>query len=182
MVPHARGTVLAADSIAGLIWQVDPKARTIKPWLKDRGLTQDPAAKEFRPGANGLKREGDRLIVSNSSRGTLSTIRVGRDGAPVGSLAVVSQVGAIDDFAVGRRGEIVFTTHGAKLMRLARDDAVTALLDTGCDGCTAVAIVRHPNRNAALIVLTTGGLAEGDKEPARVLRLPYDDRPWGNRR
>lgn len=68
MVRHVGGTVLVADSIAGTIWQVDPRTRSMKSWIKGDALTQDGAVKEFRPGANGLERDGARLIVSNSSR------------------------------------------------------------------------------------------------------------------
>lgn len=62
MVRHSAGTLLAADSIAGRIWRVDPKARAVTTWLEDPVLAQDPSVKEFRPGANGLKRHGDQLI------------------------------------------------------------------------------------------------------------------------
>src|SRR5262249_55619960 len=74
MVRHTNGTVLIADSIAGKIWLVDPQARTVAVWLDDAGLAPDPSVKEFRPGANGLKRQGNRLIVSNSPRVTLAPI------------------------------------------------------------------------------------------------------------
>jgi hypothetical protein len=57
MVRHTGQTVLVADSIAATIWQVDPKDQSIRPWLQDPALAQDPSIKEFRPGANGLKRD-----------------------------------------------------------------------------------------------------------------------------
>jgi hypothetical protein len=172
MVRHVRGTVLVADSIAAMIWQVDPTARTIMRWLNDAALAQDPTVKEFRPGANGLKRQGSRLMVSNSSRGTLLTVAVDAKGAASGPITELAKVGPIDDFIVGPRGEVVFTTHGATLLRRAADGSVTTLMASGCDGCTAVALAK--GRGApALIVLTTGGFSEGRKAPARVLRLPY---------
>lgn len=173
MVRHTGQTVLVADSIAATIWRVDPKAQSIKPWLQDPALAQDPSVKEFRPGANGLKRDGSRLLISNSSRGTLSAVRVDKQGAPVLPVAVVKQVGPIDDFLVEKSGRVVFTTHGAKLLRLSKTGQVTSILETGCDGCTAVALTKGRDGKDALVVLTTGGLAEGRKEAARVLLVPY---------
>jgi hypothetical protein len=173
MVRHTGGTVLIADSIAATIWQVDPKARSMRPWLRDAALAQDPAVKEFKPGANGLKRQGDLLLISNSSRGAIHKVAIGSDGSPVGAVTEVAKVGAIDDFVVGPQGEIIFATHGAKLQRRAADGTTTTLLESGCDGCTAVAFVKDGSGADALLILTTGGFSEGRKDPARVLRLPY---------
>ncbi len=172
MTMHTNGSVLVADSIAATIWRVDLTAGTMSRWLSNEALSQMPGATEFRPGANGLKRAGERLIISNSSRGTLSTIAIAADGAHSGDLSVLAQVGPIDDFAIAPNGEIIFTTHGPTLKRRAIDGAVSTLLENGCDGCTAVAITGS-GAERSLIVLTTGGLSEGGKMPARVLRLPY---------
>lgn len=173
MVRHGGDDLLVADSIAGTIWRVNAKSRTITSWLKDDALGRDSAVKEFRPGANGLKRQGDRLFVSNSSFGTLSTIDLDTAGAPTGPVKLLTRVGRIDDFLIGPSGEVVFTTHGEKLMRWSQDGAITTLMESGCDGCTAVALVKAAGGDSALIVLTTGGFSEGRKEPARVLHLPY---------
>jgi sugar lactone lactonase YvrE len=173
MVRHAGGTVLIADSIAATIWQVDPKARSMRPWLRDEALAQDPAVKDFKPGANGLKRQGDLLLISNSSRGAITKVAIGGDGNPAGAVTELAKVGAIDDFVVGPQGEIIFATHGAKLQRRAADGTTTTLLESGCDGCTAVAFVKDGSGADALLILTTGGFSEGRKDPARVLRLPY---------
>lgn len=173
MVRHVGSTVLVADSIAGTIWRVDPRKRSVTVWIMHEALTQDAAVKEFKPGANGLKWNARRLVISNSSRGTLSTLGVSADGRPAGPLTVLAEVGPVDDFAVDKSGAILFTTHGQALKRRAVDGTITTLMETGCDGCTAVALVKGQGRSDALVVLTTGGLSEGRKEPARVLQLPY---------
>src|SRR5262249_46085516 len=111
MVSHSGGTILVADSVAGKIWQVDHKAHSVIPWLADGALAQDPSVKEFRPGANGLKRQGDHVLVSNSSRGTLAAIAVDSSGAPNGPLIELAKVDPIDDFVVGPTGEIIFATR-----------------------------------------------------------------------
>ena len=173
MVRHGADEVLIADSIAGTIWRVNIKTQTITPWLKDDALGRDPAVKEFRPGANGLKRQGNTLIVSNSSYGTLSVIDVDAAGAPSGALKLLARVERIDDFVIGASGEIVYATHGDTLMRRSKDGATSVLMQSGCDGCTAVTMGNGAGGAKALIVLTTGGFSAGRKEPARVLRLPY---------
>ena len=175
MVSHSGGTILVADSVAGKIWQVDPKAHSVIPWLADGALAQDPSVKEFRPGANGPKRQGDHVLVSNSSRRTLATIAVDSRGAPTGPPIELAKVGPIDDFVVGPTGEIIFATHGATVRRRAVDGTITTVLPSGGDGCTAVAVVKRSDGADALLVLTTGGFAEGRKDPARLLRLPYSN-------
>lgn len=172
MVPHRRGTVLVADSIAGIIWQIVPRTGVAMPWLADPALTRIQDSGAFRPGANGLKWQGRRLIVSNSSRGTLSAVTVGIAGKPAGKVETVATVGPIDDFAIGPAGEIIFATHGDALRRRAADGTVTTLLETGCDGCTAVAILGR-GAGRTLAVLTTGGMLEGGKKPAKVLSVAY---------
>jgi sugar lactone lactonase YvrE len=160
---------LAADSLAATIWRIDLAARAITPWLQDAGLSRDASQQAFRPGANGIKRAGDRLIVSNSSRGTLSAVGITADGKPDGALQTIAEVGAIDDFLVEDTGAIVYTTHADTLIRLAPSGARSALMDRGCGGCTSVARARPGDPRSDLIVLTTGGLLEGDKKPARIL-------------
>lgn len=173
MVRHTGVAVLVADSISGAIWSVDPLKKSMAVWLKDEALAPDPAVKEFRPGANGLKRQGRRLVISNSSRGTLSTVAVAASGAPRSPVTLLAKTGPIDDFVIDATGAIVFTTHGPSLMRRAADGAISTLIQTSCDGCTAVALLKGRRGSSSLIVLTTGGLSEGRKEPARVLSLPY---------
>ena len=174
MVAHVGSRALVADSVAATIWQVDWEARTVAAWLTDPALGQDPAAKEQAPGANGLKRQGDRVVVSNTSRGTLSTIVVRVDGTAGGRPQLLARIGPVDDFAVGPGGELILATHGPQLLRRAPDGTISRLLETGCDGCTAVALVTAKDGAHALIVLTTGSLFDGGRNPARVLRLPYE--------
>jgi streptogramin lyase len=164
--------VLAADSLAATIWRIDVSARTITPWLSDPTLSRNAEEKQFRPGANGLKRVGDRLYISNSSRGTLSFVRIGGDGKPEGGLKAFAETGPIDDFMVEESGAVVYTTHGNKLVGLSPGGARSDVMVSGCGGCTAVARVKPDDPASDLMVLTTGGLLEGGKEPARILVVP----------
>lgn len=165
------GVVLAADSIAGTIWAINPKSKSVTAWLKEPALAQDGTSKDFRPGANGVKLRGNDLYISNSSFGTLSKITIGKDGKPSGKLVEVAKTGPIDDFWIEADGSILFTTHGAKMKRLDTKGLQSIVLPDGCDGCTSVVPIRH-NGKAGYAVLTTGGLLEGGKSPARVLFVP----------
>jgi sugar lactone lactonase YvrE len=167
-------TFLAADSISGTIWLVDPQSQAIMPWLKDGMLAPDPAEKYNRPGANGLKRLGDKLLISNSSRGAIFSVAIASSGAAAGPLQEVAKTGPIDDFRIEDDGAIIFATHADKLVRLAPDGARTEILAEGCGGCTAVARIPSGETETDLVVLTTGGLLEGKQEPARVLRVRLD--------
>ncbi len=161
------GAVLAADSLAGRIWRFEPASGAVSEWLAAAELTQDPAKPPQLPGANGLKLRDGWLYVSNSSRGTLSRLRV-TDGKPGGPIEPVATTGPIDDFAFLSDGSIAAATHGARLIRIDAKGVATDILAAGCDGCTSVAVLGN---DETLLVLTTGNLLEGGKEPARMLRL-----------
>lgn len=167
LVELAPDRVLAADSLAGRIWSFNPKTGAIETWLADPLLATVPDKNVQRPGANGLKLRGDWLYVSNSSRGALYRAPI-RGGKPAGPLELVATTGPIDDFAFLADGSIAATTHGAKLLRIAADGAVSAILEDGCDACTSVTPIGD---GGEVIVLTTGNLLEGGKEPARILRV-----------
>lgn len=162
------GTILAADSLAGRIWRLDPDGGEVAEWLADPQLAPDPDAPGGRPGANGLKARDGWLYVSNSSREAL--YRVALDGAkPSGPLRLFARTGPIDDFAFLADGTIAAATHGAALIRIDTAGTVSTLLAEGCDGCTAVAPY---GPDGDLVVLTTGGLLGGGGGPARILSVP----------
>lgn len=171
LVQIAPDMVLIADSVAGCIWAFTPSTGSLRVWLKDSLLAQDPAATASRPGANGLKLQGRVLYVSNSSRGALYRVSMNESGAPIGAPSLFVQPGPIDDFTITARGVIFATTHGESLLRIGADGAVTTVLKTGCDSCTSVAPVRRHGRTE-LIILTTGNFVEGGSQPARVLAIP----------
>jgi len=161
------GRVLIADSIAGKIWVYDPKSKSVAAWLKHETLAQNPDLPSSIPGVNGLKLDGDRLLMSNSGRGAIYTVFI-KDGEPSSDIEMFAQTGPIDDFWIdGDR--VIFTTHAEKLLAVDPNGNLSTLLAGGCDGCTAVT-----KRGRSYIVLTTGGMLEGKAKPARVLELPAE--------
>ncbi|AZL59556.1 hypothetical protein EI545_12355 [Tabrizicola piscis] len=167
LVEVAPGLILAADSLAGRIWQLDIASGTVTEWLADPLLSPDPAAADQRPGANGLKVHDGWLYVSNSSRGALFRVAL-RGARPEGSLEVFAQTGPVDDFAFLLDGTIAATSHGASLIGVDSSGAVSTLVATGCDGCTSVLPF---GKEGELVILTTGNLLEGGTDPARILSI-----------
>jgi hypothetical protein len=164
----APGRILAADSLAGRIWQLDLASGEVTEWLADPLLATDPNATGQSPGANGLKIHDGWLYVSNSSRQAL--YRVVLDGArPGGAVEAFAMTGPIDDFAFLADGTIAAASHGAALIGIDGAGTVTTLLASGCDGCTSV-LPYGPEND--LVVLTTGNLLEGGQDSARIFALP----------
>lgn len=159
------GTILIADSIAGTIWQFDQDAETVVPWAQHEFLEQNPNIEAFVPDANGIKQDGDRVLVSNSGRGALYEIAL-EGSAAASEPTLFAQTGPIDDFWIDE-DRIIFTTHDDALKTVETDGSTTTLLAEGCDGCTSVI-----RRSDAYLVLTTGGMLEGHNEPARMLEIP----------
>jgi sugar lactone lactonase YvrE len=162
------GLALIADSVAGKIWQLELGSGRLSEWISHEALTADPAATVPRPGANGLKFRGDSLFVSNSSRGAIYRIELFRGARAPAAPVLFAQTGPVDDFAFDNEGAIIAATHGATLIRIASNGAVTSILPDGCGGCTAIAL---SGDGSHAYVLTTGGLLEGLSEPARLLSL-----------
>lgn len=162
------GEILIADSIAGTIWQLNLETQDVSPWLAHELLMQNPDLPVFVPGANGVKQDGNRLLVSNSGRGAIYEIALDSDGRPSSDPVSIAQTGPVDDFFVdGER--IIFATHGASLKAIEADGSISTLLAEGCDGCTSVA-----RRGDEYLVLTTGGLLERHTDPARILSIPTE--------
>lgn len=164
MVELGPDTILAADSILGKIWRFTPSTGAISEWFADPLLGQDPPSQ--RPGVNGLKARDGWLYFSNSARGALYRVRVGAN-RPIGAIELVATTGPIDDFAFLPDGSIAAATHGSRLLRIAPDGGTSAIMYSGCDGCTAVLLYR-----GRLLVSTTGNLLDQGREPARLLSVP----------
>jgi sugar lactone lactonase YvrE len=174
LVEMGNGKFLLADSIAATLWQLDLASATLTPWLKAEWLSQDPAVKAFKPGANGLKLHKGWLYVSNSSRGTLSRIKVSGQ-QPVGDVQVVARPGSIDDFVVMPDGVVYAATHARDLARIGTDGKAEPILREGVDGSTALTVLRE-KPSLQLAALSTGGVLEGGKAPARLTLV--DMKTW----
>lgn len=159
----APGRMLLADSAQGRIWAVDIASGEVTPWLDHPLLT--PVEGQRNPGVNGLKRQGDALLVSNSARRSLLRVPLG-GGTPV---LVAEMTGGVDDFAIAPDGTIFAATHATGLARLApRATTPETIPAPGVEGSTAVALTPD---GRGLYALGTGGVTSGGRGEAVLARI-----------
>jgi len=165
--------ILAADSLSGNIWKINPKTQKITSWIEDDSLTPLADQEVFIPGANGLKLRSDELIVSNTSRGTLSLVKIGKDDMPANEPELLATIGMIDDFWIRNDGSILFTTHGETIKSLSVSGEVKTVLADGAGGATAIA--PYPlGQDASFVVINDGNLYFGEKDLVEVLLITID--------
>jgi len=162
------GDLLVADSIGGAIWKVDIEGQKVVPWLKSQALGLTPGQQPFRPGVNGLKLHSKGLLVSNTSKASLSLIKIDEDGNPIGEPEKLVETGIIDDFWVNDDDSIVFTTHAASLKFVSPDGTISDIISEGCNGCTAVAPYPLGQSNT-FVVINDGDFYFGEKKEPTVL-------------
>ena len=166
---------LTADSYRGCIWQFDWMTKQTSIWLEHSLLARSSDDNPF-PGANGIKRFGNTLYVSNTERMMLLKIPIlseQRAGEPTVFVSPTN----IDDFAFDVAGNLYATTHiYNSILRITPEGETTAIAqaDQGVIGSTAVAFGRKPTDENSLYVVTNGGMSlppEGGAVQANVVRL-----------
>ncbi len=178
MTPFDSHRLLVSDSWQGRLYLVDTVAGTTEVWAEDELLTRAPGV-DFLPGANGVKRWHDRVLVASNGRALLIEFAVRTDGS-AGAAQIVAEQVRVDDLAFDTAGNAYLTTHiGHSLDRLGIDGARVTLAgaNEGLAGSTACAFGRHDNERKALYVSTTGGIVlpvDGILQAARLVRLDLD--------
>lgn len=175
MVAFSDGKVLIADSAKAQILAYDPASSKVETWFSD-ALLAPQTEPYFLPGANGLKLEGDDLLLSSSANRSIYRLRISADSASEGKLQLVAaDLPGADDFAVLPDGGYVTSTHADRVVRIFPDGAIETLTaDPRIKGNTAVAF-RGKGEDRTLIILGTGGLSEGLSEPGVVMELPFPE-------
>lgn len=154
----APGRLAAADSTQGVIWDIDLVARSVATLLRDQALSPlDPALPV--PAANGIKRFGGHLTISNSQRALLARVPVDVGGTPTGALQVVREGLNADDFAFAADGTLFLAMHQDNVLRLALDGTLTAVAGVaeGVKGSTALVFGIGQADAASLYVVGDGG-------------------------
>jgi sugar lactone lactonase YvrE len=149
-----RGHLLVADSFGGVIWRVPTDGGTAQVWLRHAWLTPRPLVGRF-PGANGLQRAGDAVIVAVSDRSLLLRVPIAPDGAAGPPQVLASGIPG-DDFAVAKDGTLYVATHPFNtIVRLTPDGrrGVIAGPAQGVVGPTSATI----GPDGALYVASDGG-------------------------
>lgn len=175
ITPLSSDLYVTADSYRGCIWQFDRTTRQASIWLEDPLLARSNPENPF-PAANGIKRFGDTLYVSNTEKMLLLKIPIDAEERP-GKPAIFVAPTNIDDFAFDREGNLYAATHVYNsILKIAPDgETVTiAQADRGVIGSTAVAFGRQTGDATSIYVTTNGGMflpPAGGVVPANVVRL-----------
>jgi SMP-30/Gluconolactonase/LRE-like region len=168
----APGRYLVADSYRGVVWSLDVDAGRIGLWLKSP-LLERADEKSPLPAANGIRRDGDTVLISNTARMTLVRVPLRPDGS-AGEPVVFAEKVNVDDFAVLPDRSILAATHiYNSVVRIDPQGRVEVLAEAaqGVTGSTSVALARD-GRTA--YVTTNGGMflpPAGGVEPGRVIAL-----------
>jgi sugar lactone lactonase YvrE len=175
LTPFDQTRFLIAESWTGQLLLADIARKRTSVWMADERLTRAPGI-DFLPGANGVKRFHDRVMVSSNGRALLLEVSVAPDGS-AGPLKVVSERLRVDDFAFDVNGNAYLCTHiGHSLDRLTPNGERVTLggVAQGLAGSTACAFGREGEDRTALYVTTTGGIVTppgGALQPAKLVRL-----------
>jgi hypothetical protein len=190
----APGTVLLADSLGGLIWQVDLSrggaAPTRRVWLADETMEQDPNSTMVppQPGVNGVRYAvgTSHVYYTSTSKGLFMRVAVDQaSGEPAGRPEVIAKGIMGDDFCLDEAGGAAYvTTHRENTiarvpMRPGADRDVQIVAGDPFDellaGPSSCAWGRDRGDVGRVAYLTTdGGLVaphDGVVRPARVLRV-----------
>lgn len=168
----APGRFLIADSYRGVVWSLDLAADRIGLWLKSP-LLERMDEKSPLPAANGIRRDGDAVLISNTARMTVLRVPLKADGSAGEPLLWAEKVN-VDDFAVLPDGSILAATHiYNSVVRIDARGRVEVLAEAaqGATGSTSVALALD-GRTA--YVTTNGGMflpPAGGVEPGRVIAL-----------
>lgn len=159
ITPLSGTQYLTADSYRGAIWLIDVAQRRGSIWLEHPMLARSNSENVI-PAANGLKRFGDFLYVSNTEKMLLLRIPVDTADQSGEPEIFVEQIN-IDDFAFDVEGNLYGATHiYNSVVRIATDGSTTiiAQADQGVIGSTAVAFGQGEGDRTAIYVVTNGGI------------------------
>jgi sugar lactone lactonase YvrE len=159
ITPLSATQYLTADSYRGAIWLIDVTKPSGSIWLEHPILARS-SSDNVTPAANGLKRFGDFLYVSNTEKMLLLRIPVDSTNKPGEPEIFVEQTN-IDDFAFDVEGNLYGATHiYNSVVRIAPDGSTTiiAQAEEGVIGSTAVAFGQTDGDRTAIYVVTNGGM------------------------
>lgn len=175
ITPLTANTYVTADSYRGVIWQFDAETDQVSPWLDHPLLARSNPENPF-PAANGIKRFGDTLYVSNTEQMLLLKIPIDSDHQ-AGTPEVFVEQTNIDDFAFDQQGNLYAATHvynSVLKITPAGSTTVIAEAEQGVIGSTATAFGRGTGDVTSLYVVTNGGMflpPPGGVVPAHIVRL-----------
>lgn len=178
ITPVSNTQYLAADSYRGAIWLIDIAQGRSTIWLEHSLLARSNSENVI-PAANGLKRFGNFLYVSNTEKMLLLRIPLGRGNEPGEPEIFVEQTN-IDDFAFDVEGNLYGATHiYNSVIKITPNGSTTIIVqaEQGVIGSTAVAFGQTQSDCTAIYVVMNGGMflpLPTGVVPANVVRIEVD--------
>jgi len=167
------GLVLAGDSSHGVVYSVDVHSGNYSVVLQDDTMAPAPSMSNS-PGINGLKIRGEYLYYTNAVKLTFCRVKLNCDGTAAGPFEVlhVDHRPTYDDFAMSRRGiAYIAHTRGYGLTRITPGGNASLILEGVNATLGSTAAVFGRDWKETLYVVTSGGLAAGLSQSARVLAI-----------
>jgi hypothetical protein len=158
-----------------VIWSLDEASGRVEPWARDPLLDHADAAVHFPantgfPAANGVKRHGDAVFVSNSGRGAILRIPV-MAGDRAGKVEIWAKDIVADDFAIAPNGDVYAPTHPMQsVVRLHADGARTTIA-TPAQGITGPTAVTFAPDGGLYVIGNAGIPIDGEPRPSSLVRL-----------
>ncbi len=159
ITPLSGTQYLTADSYRGAIWLIDIAQRRGSIWLEHSLLARSNPENVI-PAANGLKRFGDILYVSNTEKMLLLKIPINTAGEATEPQIFVEKTN-IDDFAFDVEGNLYGATHIYNSVIKITPDGKTTIIaqsEQGVIGSTAVAFGQTQSDRTAIYVVMNGGM------------------------
>ncbi|MBF2006840.1 MAG: gluconolactonase [Chlorogloeopsis fritschii C42_A2020_084] len=172
ITPLSGSLYLTADSYRGAIWQIDVAKRLGSIWLEHPLLARSNP-ESIIPAANGLKRFGNVLYVSNTEKMLLLRVPIGTAHQPGEPEIFVKQTN-IDDFAFDVEGNLYGATHIYNSVVRITPDGNTTIIAEDVTGSTAVAFGERESDRTTIYVVNNGGMflpPSTGVVPATVVRL-----------
>jgi len=194
------GTILVADSLAGLIWRVDlpkdggtPLARV---WLRHESMGNYPGRmKPEQPGVNGIRYAAKWGYLYYTSTAKKLFMRVKVNPGSLDAMGEPEHVSAgrmADDFCIDEHGGVAYvTTHRENTIDcMSLDPARNSgrfivagdPLNEDLIGPSSAAWGRLPGESGKVAFVTTDGgsaspLPDGIRRPAKLLRVEFGEVP-----
>lgn len=180
-------TVLAADSIAGVVYKVDVETGAYEVCLDVEAMKAAPGS-PFPLGVNGVKVHDGHVYFTSTTRGVFGRVPVGADAKAAGPVEVLAEGFWQDDCCVAADGTAYVVTHVSNMvMRVppprAGAGAGAAVVVAGdaasmaVAGGTACALGRTEDDGNVLYVCTSGANAvpvNGQSEGAKIVAIQLD--------
>ncbi|KAJ7512800.1 hypothetical protein B0H11DRAFT_8618 [Mycena galericulata] len=121
-VPDEPDVLLAADSAAGAVWQINTRTGASHIAIQDPAMSPTISSNETVSalvfGINGLHVHGRFLYFANSQLGTFSRVPLKIENGAVmaaGSVQQLATIGSVDDFAIDSQGRAWVAVHPGAL-------------------------------------------------------------------